>query len=329
MRMLVSGATGFLGQKLALRLHALGYEVIAVGRNVEIGRTLSRQGINFIELDLRDTKKIAQHCNEIECVFHCAALSSPWGKYSDFYSCNVEATRLLLQASKGPTLKRFIHVSTPSIYFDFTDRYLIKENDPLPRKPCNIYAETKMMAEREVDKAFKEGVPTITIRPRGIFGPGDAAIFPRILRAHSKDGIPLIKGGNAIVDITFVENVVDAMLLCMQSPESTLGKKYNITNGAPYSFNDIISMLGNALGVRLKTKNVPYSLAYSVAWLMEWTANVATHREPLFTPYSIGVISKSQTLDISRAQTELGYVPKVTIEEGIQRFARWWKENNV
>src|SRR6185437_15399197 len=110
-----------------------------------------------------------------------AALSSPWGKYKDFYQANVLGTENLIKAA--PKDARFIHVSSPSIYFDFSEKHNIKEDDPLPRKPVNYYVKTKLMAEALIDKAFNEQqLNVITIRPRAIFGPYDRAILPRILK---------------------------------------------------------------------------------------------------------------------------------------------------
>src|SRR5690606_3825206 len=114
------------------------------------------------------------------------ALSSPGGKYSDFYNSNVIGTRNIVEGSRRHQVGRLIYVSTPSLYFDYTDRWNLSESAPLPRKPVNAYAATKRRAEEEVEPAFAAGLPVITIRPRAIFGPGDQTILPRLLLANQK-----------------------------------------------------------------------------------------------------------------------------------------------
>lgn len=119
MKALVTGATGFLGGHLARRLVREGWDVTGIGRNPEQGRRLEAEGIRFLNQDLRDESGTAAACTGQDAVFHCAALSSPWGKYRDFYGCNVEAARILAEASLREGVRRFIHVSTPSVYFDY------------------------------------------------------------------------------------------------------------------------------------------------------------------------------------------------------------------
>jgi nucleoside-diphosphate-sugar epimerase len=208
MNILVTGGTGFLGKHLALRLQSLGDNVTILGRNRKIGQQLEAEGFKFLSVDLKDKEATIAACRGQDYVFHCAALSSPWGKYRDFYNSNVLATRHIIQGCQESGVKRLIHVSTPSIYFNFCDRFNISEIDPLPKIPANAYAKTKLLAEQEIDSAYQQGLPVITIRPRSIVGVGDTAIFPRLLQASSRSGIPLINQGKACIDVTYVDNML-------------------------------------------------------------------------------------------------------------------------
>ncbi|MED4959704.1 NAD(P)-dependent oxidoreductase, partial [Paenibacillus macerans] len=212
MKALVTGATGFLGGHLARRLVREGWDVTGIGRNPEQGRRLEAEGIRFRNQDLRDESGTAAACTGQDAVFHCAALSSPWGKYRDFYGCNVEAARILAEASLREGVRRFIHVSTPSVYFDYVPRLGIRESEPLPVKGANHYAVTKRLAEQVVERYHAMGLPSVIIRPRAVFGPYDQALFPRIVAASGKSGVPLIGGGKALIDATYVDNAVDALL---------------------------------------------------------------------------------------------------------------------
>lgn len=329
MRALVTGATGFLGGHLARRLVRAGWDVTGLGRKVEQGRRLEAEGIRFRCQDLRDESGTAAVCSGQDAVFHCAALSSPWGKYRDFYGCNVEATRMLAAASLRQGVRRFIHVSTPSVYFDYTPRLGIHESEPLPVKAANHYAATKRLADQVVKRYHAKGLSSVIIRPRAVFGPYDQALFPRIVAASGKSGVPLIGGGKALIDATYVDNAVDALLNGWDAPEEATGRAYNITNGEPREFAGLVESLFRMLDLPLRTRSISYRKACGAAAVLE-----GLHRlfpalgEPMLTRYTAGTLALSQTLDITDARTLLGYAPRVSLDEGLWRFAEWWRERS-
>jgi nucleoside-diphosphate-sugar epimerase len=225
-------------------------------------------------------------------------------------------------------VKRLFHVSTPSLYFYYDERRNVKESDPLPKKFVNHYAKTKYIAELEIDKAFHEGLPTITIRPRAIFGPGDNAILPRLIKVCEKGMFPKIGKGYVEVDITYVENVVDALMLCLTSGEETLGKKYNITNGVRVNLYEMLEDVMGQLGKTVTYKEISYNKAFFIAMTLEYISTIFLGgREPLLTRYTVSVLSQSQTLSLEKAQQELGYIPAVSIEQGTKEFVEWWKKH--
>jgi nucleoside-diphosphate-sugar epimerase len=326
LNVLVTGATGFLGQKLAYRLLSLGFNVTGIGRNAEIGKQLTEKGITFEAAALENQERIIELCRNQDYVFHSGALSSPWGKYEEFYSANVIGTKNVIEGCKKWKVKRLIHVSTPSLYFYYDERRDVKETDPLPEKFVNHYAKTKYLAEIEIDKAFQEGLPTITIRPRAIFGPGDNAILPRLIRVCEKGVFPKIGNGDVEIDLTYVENVVDALLLCLSSEESTLGAKYNITNGVRVNLYDMIDDVMGQLNKTTKFRNISTKKAFFIARLLEYSSTFCLGgKEPLLTRYTVSVLSQSQTLSIEKARRELGYRPAISIEDGTKKFVEWWK----
>lgn len=330
MKALVTGATGCLGRNLVMRLLHEGWEIHATGRNTSIGNLLKKEGSVFYPANLEDKEIISELCKDKDIIFHCGALSSPWGKYQDFYNANVLGTRNIVEGCLKHGVKRLVHVSTPSIYFDFTEKHQIKEADALPVKSVNHYAATKLEAERIIDNASKENnLPVVTIRPRAIFGPYDAAIMPRIIRLAHKGKVPLINGGEVLIDATYVDNVVESLILAASSSQNTLGKKYNITNGEPILLKELLQRSFSALDLPFKPKIIPYNIAHGMAAVMEACASLPFFtNEPLLTKYGVGVFSIGQTLDISAAKKDLGYQPIISMEQGINKFAQWWKEKN-
>jgi nucleoside-diphosphate-sugar epimerase len=329
MKALVTGATGFLGGALARRLHGMGWDVTALGRSIEAGARLEADGIRFVRADLTDAAAMVESCRGQEIVFHSGALSSPWGRASEFYASNVTGTQNVIRGCMENKIGRLVHVSTPSIYFAYESRLDVREDDPLPAKPITAYAHTKLLAEHAVDQAHRDGLAVITIRPRAIFGPGDTTILPRLIDRLQRGRLRIIGDGQNIADLSYIENVVDALILCAASANSTLGRKYNITNGEPVKLWEMVEKLCGALDLDYPQRRIPYPAANAIAGAMEAVYRLLPGQpEPPLTRYAVGVLAMSTTLDISAARRDLGYAPRITNEEGFDCFAAWWKEKN-
>lgn len=320
---LVTGATGGLGRNLIERLISVDSRVVAIGRNQNIGRQLQFKGVTFIHTDIRNKIHIQESLGTCLAVVHCAALSKPWGKYSDFYATNVIGTKNVVELAYKRNCP-LIHISTPSIYFDFRDRLNISESDYLPSQFPSFYTDTKKLAEDLVISASNI-VKSVILRPRGIFGPYDKAFIPSVLRIASRGYFPLIRNGDPIVDITYVGNVVDAIMLSLSNIETVSGQIFNITNNQPLKIQNILDILFDTLKIKVRLIKVMYSLLKSVTIMMELTSKLTNYAfEPPITSYTLGLLSYSQTLNIRKAQALLKFKPSVSIEEGIDRFAKWY-----
>lgn len=328
MKVLVTGATGFLGKALTRRLINEGEEVTAVGRNLTVLTTLKAGGARIKKINLEDQTTVEAVCQGQEIVFHCGALSSPWGKPRDFYVSNVIGTQNVIQGCQNGGVRRLVYVSTPSIYFQLESRMNVREDAPLPSRPVNLYALTKLLAEKEIDRAFKKGLGVITIRPRAIFGPEDSAILPRLIARLRGGRLPVIGDGKNKTDMTYVENVVDALLLCAASGEETSGKKYNISNGEPVLLWKMIADLCRELGFRVPTRHIPYRLADGAASILEKVySRLPGYPEPPLTRYTVAMIARSTSINIEAARKDLGFSPRVSVEDGLRIFVNWWREN--
>ena len=327
MKALVTGATGFLGGALTRRLYSMGWHVTALGRNVSKLKNMESEGLRVLPLDLKEKDAMADICKDQDIVFHCAAFPSPWGNFEAFYQANVIGTRNVIRGCEQYKVKRLVHVSTPSLYFGYASRVNVKETDELP-EPVSNYSATKILAEQEVDEAFARGLPTIAIRPRAIFGPGDTVIFPRLIPRLQSGRLPILGDGENVVDLTYIENVVDALLLCAESPENTLGKKYNISNGEPVKIWRLVERICAELGLQPPTKKISYQTANASATALEFIYRLIPKQpEPPLTRISVSMMANSTTLDISAAKNELGYKPRVSVDEGFEKFMKWWKES--
>ena len=320
-KILVTGATGFLGGRIVEGLKAHPAQVVATGRNTARKGALEALDARFEAADLTDPLAVDRLVEGCDLIIHCAALSSPWGDYSEFYSANVVATQNLISAAQKFDIQRFIFISTPSIYFDFKDRRDIRESDPLPVPLVNHYASTKLLAEKMV---FESGIPAIALRPRALIGRGDTVIMPRVLYAFEQNRLRIIGSGNNIVSITPVANVVHAVLLCMEADEVALGRAYNIS-GEDVRLWGMLSNVLHRLGLSPNFKKLPYAIGIRVAGAMELYSRYISKKEPVLTKYSLGILAKDLTLNTDLARQYLGYAPIQTVDAGMEEFAVWWE----
>lgn len=330
MKVLVTGATSGLGRNASEYLLQRGVEVIACGRNKQAGQQLSDMGATFItrefaELTLQDAKEMMVGC---DAIWHCAALSSPWGKRQDFENTNVHATRILAIAAGEAKVPRFIHISTPAIYFNFTHQQNIAEST-INQHFANQYARTKYLAETVIEQCVTQFPDThyIILRPRGLFGPHDRVLLPRLLaQIKSRNGkLVLPNGGNNYFDLTYVGNVVHAMQLATQQSNLKSGEVYNITNQQPQALKHTLQQLFRELNLSCKIRSAPYPILYGLAATLEFIAHF-TGKEPLLTRYSLGAAYFTMTLNNQKAQQELGYYPLYTMQQGIHLTAKWLKQ---
>lgn len=330
-RIVVTGASGFLGGRTVkyLAVHFNEYDIIATSRRDHRAAELSAHGCHFLAGDLCDSKLCDAITQNAEIVVHCAALSSPFGPYDSFYQSNFVATKTLFEASIKQGVKKFIFISTPSIYFNYTDRFDVSEAEKLPGKMVNHYAQTKLMAEQLVLQSNGKGIQTIALRPRAIIGAEDTVIFPRILEAYHRGTLKIVGSGQNKCDFTCVQNVVEAILCAIDAPENAYGEAYNITDGEAVHFWEALNYALNALELKPPTQKVPKILAVLAAGFMELKAQLwRSEKEPPLTRYGVGILANHFTLDISKAKKMLNYHPVMKTFEGINEYITWHKNQS-
>lgn len=327
-KLLITGAAGFLGGRTAKHFAADdNYEVVATSRRNYRKQELENTGCSFLTGDLCDTNFCDVITHNKDIVVHCAALSSPFGAYQSFYSANYLATKYLLESSIKNGVRKFIFISTPSIYFNFADRFDVKESDPLPNKMVNAYAETKLIAEQLVLANNCKNIQTIALRPRAIIGAEDTVIFPRVLTAYKANRLKIIGGGNNVCDLTSVRNVIESIKCAINSGDEAYGEAYNITDGDSVKFWETINYALASLGWNPVNTRVPKQLAMLAATVIEQKAKwFRDKREPVLTRYGIGILSNHFTLNIDKAKTKLRYEPIMKTMDGINEYIEWYKQ---
>lgn len=322
-RIVVTGATGFVGGALARHLVATRpwTQVVGLGRDPVRGRALQAQGIEFVAIDLTDEAAVHRALRGADIVVHAAALSSPWGRRADFVAANIDATDHVVSACIARQVRRLVHISTPGIYHDGRPHLDIREDHPLPAQPVNDYAATKLIAERRVfERCAAGGVSALALRPRAIFGPGDTAILPRLAQALRSGRLRRLGHDDCRVDLSYIDNVVDAIVLAIDASWRLSGRVYNISNGEPVAIWGVVDRLADALSLPRPNRRLSKPLALALAGGVEaWYRRFSPDREPPLLRYGIELLSVDMTLDIGRARSELGYRPRVTIEDALAK----------
>ncbi len=339
----VTGGGGFIGGKLAARLRAEGRIVRLLARRPL--PEFAQSGAEIVTGDLHDVEALRRGCAGAATVFHVAARVGVWGPSAEFQRVNVEGTAKLLAIAREAGVKNFVHTSSPSAVFNGCDLAGVDESVPLcTRAPC-AYPTSKAAAERLVAAAHTPGFATVSLRPHLVWGPGDKNLVPRVVALARAGRLRIVGTGCNRVDLTHIDNVVDAHLLAESAltrchllsdngSESTQGnchllsdnrgarqRAYFITNGEPVLLWDWINHLLGELGVTPVTRRVPVGLAAAVGGACELTWRAFRLRgEPPMTRFAAKELATDHWFDISAARRDLGYTPRITMAAGLSEL---------
>ena len=325
MKILVTGASGFIGGRFARFALEQGFDVRVSGLRAESVEHLVRRGAEFIPGDLTDGLLVRDLCVDVDAVVHCAGAIGAWGRYQDLHRDNVLVTENVVEACLKQRVRRLVHLSSAAMYFDGRSHVGLTE-EQLPKRFKHTYAATKNMAEQKVFGAQEFGLEVIALRPRFVTGAGDMSFFPRLLKQQRKGRLAIVGNGLNKVDFTSVHNLNEALLSSLLATGSALGKAYNISNGTPIPLWDVINYVMRQMQVPQVTRYRGYGMAYSLGALNEVACKLWPGQpEPGLSRLGVQVMDKDFTLDISRARHYLDYDPKVSLWTALDEFCSWWK----
>lgn len=317
----VTGGSGFIGGALIRRLVAEGWDVHALVRSEASAQKVTALGAKAIAGDLADVPSMAVGAQYCEIAFHCAAHLGDWGTREEFERGNVQGTRNALAAARQAGLRRFVHVGTEAALLAGKPLVEVDERAPLRFDSPALYSSTKARAEEAVIEANLNGLETVVVRPRFVWGRGDTTLLPLLTDAVRSGRFAWIGGGHHRTSTTHIDNTVHGLMLAAE--RGAPGGVYFVTDGEPVVFRDFITRLLATQGVEAPTRSVPTRAARAVAATSEaaWRLLPLPGRPPL-TRLTVWVSGLETTLDITRAREELGYAPVKTIDDGLAEMGR-------
>ena len=321
---LITGATGLLGSHLAEQIVTRGERVRALIRPSSDTSFLRPLGVELVEGDLGEPATLPRAADGADVVYHCAARVGDWGPWRVFQTQVLDATRNLLAACSAAGVRRFLHVSSITVYGRpraRTGRFT--EEEPLGQNlgVWDYYCRAKIGAEELVRQY--PGAWTV-VRPSWIYGPRDRTTLPRVLRAIGAGRVALVGRGDNLLNIVYAADVADGAIRAANH-DGAVGRAYNLSSGGEVTQRQFLDMLTDALGRPRVRMRFPYRLAYWGGLFAEAVGRaIRLRRPPHFTRYAVALIGRSTNFSTERARSELGWAPRVSVAEGLRRTLEWY-----
>ncbi len=323
-KVLVTGATGFTGRALCERLVAKDQKVTAFVRPSSDISRLQKIGVDCRQTDIINSAEVEKNFTGFDVVYHIAAAYRTEHSAEDIYHLvNVEATRNLLKAANKMGVGRFIHCSTVGVQGEIDDP---PADEEYRFKPGDHYQESKKEGELLVLKYFAEGLPGTVFRPVGIYGPGDTR-FLKLFKPVSKGMFIMIGSGRVLYHMTYIDDLVDGILLCGSRPEA-LGKVFTLGGERYTTLRELVDQIAEVLGKSKPGIRIPYTPVYLASVICDKLCKRIGVSPPLY-PRRVEFFSKDRAFSINRAKRLLGYAPKVGLREGLSRTAAWYKKQGL
>lgn len=329
MKVLVTGAAGFLGGHLVDMLIERGDEVRAMVRPVEdTARLRALPGVEVVPGDLTDAASLKRAVQGVECVYNVAAKTGPWGLEREYNAINVWGVADLITAAMEAGVRRIVHTSSITVYGHHL-RGLVTEEHPYIAED-NPYSRTKIAGEKLIADMVKgRSAPVVIVRPGWIYGPRDNASFGRFVALVDSGKGFIIGSGKNILPVVYVRDVAQGLILAGNADERLVGRAYTLADDRRVTQAEYLNMMADFLDVPHLARHYPYAALYSAGRTAEmlWRALGRRKSEPPpVTTYGVTLLGGNQAFSIDCARRELGYEPQYDYIRGLSEGVRWYRE---
>jgi len=323
-KILVTGATGFTGGKVAERLVRDGNDVVAFVRESSNTAALETLGVECRAVDIRDADDVSANFADIVKVFHiAAAYRSEHADHGEFHAVNVDATRNLLDASVQNKIQRFIHCSTVGVQGEIEDPPAAED---YRFNPGDHYQQSKLDGELLALEYFRDKLPGTVVRPVGIYGPGDTR-FLKLFKPVQKGQFVMIGKGDVLYHMTFIDDLVEGFMLAGEKDEA-LGEVFTIAGPEYTTIRELVDAIAGVLEKKPPRLRVPFLPVYWASVVCDIVCRAINVSPPLY-PRRVEFFELDRAFSTDKAQKMLGYQPTVSLAEGLARTAAWYKEQGL
>lgn len=324
MRVLVTGGTGFTGSHLVKRLLDRGHEVLVIDNQKGLFYDdLKARGATIELGSITDKVVVDKMVKGCEVVDHLAAAFRKLNVPDRYYwDVNVEGTRHLLDAAYRFRVRKFIYCSTQGVHGDIQNP---PGNERSPITPEDYYQLTKYEGEKVVGRYVENGLDAVTLRPTAIYGPGDPGRFLILFRLVKRGSFLMFGNGSTFYHPVYIDNLVDAFELAAEK-EGIRGETYIIGDDHYYSLNKLVQHVATSMEIPVRIRHFPFWPVWTAAWACEMVCKPFRLSPPLFRR-RVDWFRQVRAFSIEKARRELGYQPKVGLQEGLAQTAKWYREN--
>jgi nucleoside-diphosphate-sugar epimerase len=322
MRILVTGGTGFTGKALVRRLLGLGHEVVALDHKEGLKTAELREwGARVVLGSVTDAGAVRQAMDGVEVVHHLAAAFREMNvPDSHYWNVNVQGTRNVLEAALAQGVRKLVYCSTCGVHGNIDHP---PGGEDAPIRPADYYQRTKYEAEPLVRDFHRRGLPSAILRPAAIYGPGDPERFLMIFRRVARGTFPMFGDGKTLYHPLYIDNLVDAFVAAMGAGDGE-AEAYLIADDQYLEIEDLVKRVGRALGVDVRIPHYPVWPVVAAGHVVEKACRPFGITPPIF-PRRVDWYRQNRAFRIDKAKRDLGYEPKVGIDEGLRRTADWYR----
>ena len=324
MKILVTGGTGFTGKALVKRLLDDGHHVVALDYKEGLKtQELRDWGAEVVIGSVTDRAVVDRCMAGVEIVQHLAAafreLNVPESHYDEV---NVGGAKNVLESARQAGVRKLVYCSTCGVHGNIDHP---PGGEEAPIQPADYYQKTKYEAEPFVVEAFKKhGFKTTILRPAAIYGPGDPERFHMIFKRVAKGSFPMFGNGRTFYHPLYIDNLTDAMVLAMDENKGN-GEAYLIADEHYYAIEDIVKAVARALETDVKIAHYPVWPLVAAGHVCETLCKPFGVTPPIF-PRRVDWYRQNRAFKIDKAKRDLGYAPRVGLDEGLKATADWYRQ---
>ena len=322
LKALVTGANGFVGSHLVEGLLEKGYQVRCLVRKTSNLRWLSGLNVECVYGDVANQTSLKEAVKDVDLVFHSAGLTKAKTR-EEYFKVNAEGTKNLVETclEENPRLQRFVYISSQAAVGPGEDQRPL--NETAPCRPVTYYGESKLEGERIVLEHVSQ-LPMTIIRPPAVYGPRDTDMLG-FFKVANKGFRIAFRRGESLVSLVYVKDLVEGIILGAENSKA-IGQTYFVADDKIYSWSEAFKIIAKVLHKKTIPLRIPKSLVFFLAFLSENLSRLFGKAAVFSTQKAKEITQRYWGLDVSKAETELGFVPKYSLDKGAEETVRWYKK---